>query len=85
MEVDEDVDDFGGLQETEEVEEDLKRSAEEGEESSSSRRKVLVEVDRVIAVAQSRAAAEKEAAARINLSIEGSAAASAPARDVATA
>ena len=70
------------------MEEDLKRSAEnlgEEGESNSSRRKVLMDVDRVIAMAESRAAAEKEAAARINLSIEGSAAASDPARVVATA
>ena len=44
-----------------------------------------MDVDRVIAVAESRAAAEKAAAAKINLSIEGSAAATAPARVVATA
>ena len=62
-----DDEDFGGLKETEEVEEDLKRAAEnlggEDGESSGVRRKLMMDVDRVIAVAESRAAAEKEAAA----------------------
>ena len=68
------------LPEQETIPEDLKRSAEDlGEGDSAQRKKTMVEVDRLIAVADNRAQVEKEAAHRINVSLEGSASASAPA------